>query len=141
MNRFEAEIEDKEEVCVHCGSTPCKWCEFGPELLNRDAYTNFFEEHQGVIIIFNDFGDRIGNKEMWKSLYHMFTYMNYGHLGCGFRIPLPKCVSSKIQAMVPAGSGDYMGFKHVPSTEAGSSVGPTPSAEPRRKSSRLAAGN
>ena len=90
MNKLEAEVEEKEEeqVCIHYGSPPRECDGFGPELLKREASMHFCEEWDGVIVIFNDYGVCFANMEMRKSLYHMFTYVNYGHLGRGVRIPL-----------------------------------------------------
>ena len=84
----------------------------GP-LLNRGANIHFCDERDGVIVVVDNYGVRFNNKEMRKSLYRMFTYVKYGHLGRGVRIPLPKCVTSKIQRMFPAQNGNYMGFKEV----------------------------
>ena len=45
-----------------------------------------------------------------KALYHLFTYLKYGHLGRGNRIPIPSCVMEKIREEYPDQNREFMGF-------------------------------
>ena len=109
--------EDEQNVCVHCGGTPCKWDEFGPELLRREEEMHNRQRIDGDIVVVNDLGSQIENKEMRKSMYRIFTYLKYGYLGHRVRIPIPQCVVLRIQDQYPDVNGDYMGFKDAQATE------------------------
>ena len=55
-------------------------------------------------------GQSIPNKKMQLCMYCTLTYMKFGHLGRGNRIPLPSCVTSKIKDMYPQPATYYTGF-------------------------------
>ena len=52
----------------------------------------------------------VTNERMRKALYRLFTYMKFGHLGRGNRIPIPQCVVDKFREAYPEPDGVYMGF-------------------------------
>ena len=92
--------------------------------------------------------EQIENKERRKSMYRMFTYLKYGHLGRGVRIPIPECVLTKIQEIYPDPDGEYMGFKESATTEGqetttstatlpSTSTSTSTSTSNKRRSSRL----
>ena len=110
-------FEEEEDVCVHCGGTPCEWDELGPELLEREQSMHSRQEIEGVIVVVDDNGSRIANNDMRRAMYRMFTYIKFGHLGRGVRIPIPECVLCKIRQKYPKEDGEYMGFKEAPATE------------------------
>ena len=126
MLKVEDDNENKKEVCVHCGGTLCKWDKFGPKLLERDEEMHGKQEIDCAVVVVNDDGlqppnkmlkEQIENKERRKSMYRMFTYLKYGHLGRGVRIPIPVCVLTKIQENSPDPDGEYMDFKESTATE------------------------
>ena len=44
-----------------------------------------------------------------KSLYKLFVYEIYGHLGRGNRIHIPHCVRDEIRTLFPDPEDEYMG--------------------------------
>ena len=126
MLKVEDNDDNEEEVCVHCGGTPCEWDEFAPELLERDKQMHGKQGIDGVVVVVDDDGirppnkmlrERVENRERRKSMYRMFTYLKYGHLGRGVRIPIPECVLTKIKEIYPDPDGEYMGFKESEASE------------------------
>jgi len=47
---------------------------------------------------------------MRKSLYKMFTYLKFGHLGKGHCIPIPRCFTNKIREVYPDPNDNCMSF-------------------------------
>jgi hypothetical protein len=105
-------IEEDESVCVICGGTPCEWDEFGPELLRRQS---LLARRSGSDEGGEDLVDRNGRPitytKMRAFLYRTFTYMKFGHLGRGNRIPIPNCVVREIKKLYPDPEGYYTGFR------------------------------
>ena len=132
--------EEDEKVCVDCGGTPCEWDELGPDLLERVDLMHRREKIEGVTVVVDDNGNRVENGAMRKAIYRMFTYIKFGHLGRGQRIPIPVCVLREIRNMYPERDGDYMGFKEAPEI-GGDAEREDPPASPqkqtRRRSKRL----
>jgi hypothetical protein len=58
---------------------------------------NIHKAMHGMIAITDQDGNFIPNNKMRKALYKTFTYLKFGHLGRGNRIPIPSCVASKIR--------------------------------------------
>jgi len=58
-------------------------------------------------------GYLVNPNSVQKSLYHLFTYLKYGHLGRGNRISIPQqCVMEKIHEQFPEpGGGQFMCFQ------------------------------
>ena len=96
-----------EDVCYICASMPCEWIEFGPRVLDG-AKEMFFTTDEGKKLDVN--GVEVDNANMRKAVYRYFTYLKFGHLGKGTRIPIPNCVLEKIREAYPNPSGEYMGF-------------------------------
>ena len=97
-------------VCQICGGTPCEWVEFGDEVTGYSKRLYTHEVTEGVIALKDPDGNVVPNSKMRKALYKTFTYLKFGHLGRGNRIPIPSCVVSKIREMYPDPDGNYMGF-------------------------------
>ena len=136
MSKVEDDEEEEEEVCVHCGGTPCKWEEFGDEIAQREQEMrrsmNLIVacDHNGSQIVNKNTKERLENKEMRKSMYRMFTYLKYGHLGRGVRIPIPECVVAKIREKYPDPDEEYMGFMESTENEIQVTTTSTPTPEP-----------
>ena len=56
-------------------------------------------------------GEVVTNSNVRFYCYRMFTYMRYGHLGRGNRIPIPACVQAKIHELYPDPNNRYVGFR------------------------------
>ena len=54
--------------------------------------------------------DILENKKRRKAMYRLFTYLKYGHLGKGNRIPIPICVIENIRKVFPSPDVNYMGY-------------------------------
>ena len=93
----EEKMEESEVVCLRCGSTPCEWITYGKDIIEggQEMYSE---------------GDNVENNKKRKAMYHLFTYLKYGHLGKGNRIPIPICVVEKIRETFPSPDGNYMGY-------------------------------
>ena len=63
-------------------------------------------------------------------MYRMFTYLKYGHLGRGVRIPIPECVVAKIREKYPDPNEEYMGFMESTENEIQVTTTSTPTPEP-----------
>ena len=105
-------------------------------------------DHDGSQIVNKNTKERLENKEMRKSMYRMFTYLKYGHLGRGVRIPIPECVVAKVREKYPDPDEDYMGFMESAENERQDITMSTPTPEPtststskitrtKRRSSRI----
>ena len=135
MSKIEDDEEDEEEVCVHCGGTPCEWEEFGDDIAQREQEMRkslsliVACDHEGSQIVDRNTKQRLESKEMRKSMYRMFTYLKYGHLGRGVRIPIPECVVGKIREKYPDPDEDYMGFRESTENEIQVSTTSTPTPE------------
>ena len=153
MSKVEDDEEEEEEVCVHCGGTPCEWEEFGDDIAQREQEMSkslsviVACDSDGSQIVDRNTKQRLQNKEMRKSMYRMFTYLKYGHLGRGVRIPIPECVMGKIREKYPDPAEDYMGFRESTESEMQETTTSTPAPEAtspstkqkrtKRRSSRL----
>ena len=94
--------DDDESVCVVCGGTPCEWDEYGPELISRQSLMVRREVgDDGIEKLIDSAGRSIPNNKMRLYLYRLFTYLKFGHLGRGNRIPIPNCVTSQIRNLYP----------------------------------------
>ena len=102
--------DDEVTVCQICGGTPCEWVEFGEEVKEYSKRLYSHEDIDGVIALTDRDGNVIPNNKMRRALYKTFTYLKFGHLGRGNRIPIPSCVVRKIREMYPEPDGNYMGF-------------------------------
>jgi hypothetical protein len=108
------DVDDDDSVCVICGGTPCEWVEFGGELVARQSLMATREMGvDGVGILLDSAGRPIQNNRMRLHLYRLFTYLKFGHLGRGNRIPIPSCVTSEIRKMYPDPDADYTEFRPV----------------------------
>ena len=102
--------EDEVLVCEACAGTPCEWVEFGDEVKEYATRLYDHEDRDGVTVISDREGNVVSSSKMRKALYKTFTYLKFGHLGRGNRIPIPPCVVRKIREMYPEPSGSYTGF-------------------------------
>ena len=142
MSKVEDVEEEEEEVCVHCGGTPCKWEEFGDEIAQREQEMRRSLtvigacDHDGSQIVDKNTKERLENKEMRKSMYRMFTYLKYGHLCRGVRIPIPECVVAKIREKYPDPDEEYMGFMESTENEIQVTTTSTPTPEPTSTSTK-----
>lgn len=98
-----------ENVCEICGSAPCEWLEYGQDIKN--AATSRYSRNIPYSKALDSDGNSISNSEVQKELYQLFTYMKFGHLGRGVRIPIAYCVVREIRSLFPEVDGNYMGFK------------------------------
>ena len=106
------DIEEDESVCAICGGTPCEWEEFGPELIRRASLmARRSGSEEGGEDLVDSSGRPITYTKMRCFLYRTFTYMKFGHLGRGNRIPLPNCVLREIKKLYPDPEGYYKGFR------------------------------
>ena len=103
----ECKGEEEYVVCAVCGSMPCEWIEFGKEALEKADMTYNTNEDGNKV---DDDDVPVANARMRKALYRLFTYMKFGHLGRGNRIPIPPCVVDKFREAYPEPDGVYMGF-------------------------------
>ena len=93
--------DDDESVCVVCGGTPCEWDEYGPELLSRQSLMVRREVgDDGTENLIDSAGRSIPNNKMRLYLYRLFTYLKFGHLGRGNRIPIPVVVLDRESKML-----------------------------------------
>ena len=93
----EEKMEEREVVCLRCGSTPCEWITYGKDII-KGGQEMYSEEED------------VENNKKRKAMYRLYTYLKFGHLGKGNRIPIPICVTEKIRGMFPSSDGDYMGY-------------------------------
>jgi hypothetical protein len=100
--------ECSEEVCEVCGGSPCEWKELGPEVV-KITEEQFSWSDNGVIVLDED-GTPIERSTVRKAMYKLFTYLKFGHLGRGNRIPLPYGVIKEIRKRYPELDGNYIGF-------------------------------
>jgi hypothetical protein len=106
----ESECEEEDvAVCEVCGGTPCEWEEFGIELM-ENMKMMYDHGNDGDPVKDRD-GNIVANSTVRKGAYKLFTYMKFGHLGKGNRIPIPHCVTKKIRERYPEPDGNYMGFQ------------------------------
>lgn len=93
------EVDDKQIMCYICGEKPCDWIQYGKELIQRGVEMFSGEE-------------MVSNKIIRKTVYRMYVYTKYGHLGKGKRVRIPICVRDRIREKWPeANPEDYMGHK------------------------------
>ena len=93
-------LEDDEGtvICYICGEKPCDWIQYGEELIERGSET------------FS--GETVSNNGIRKTVYRMYVYGKYGHLGKGKRVRIPLCVRDRIRERWPeANPEDYVGHK------------------------------
>ena len=77
---------------------PCEWIEFRKEALEKaDMMYNTNKDRNKV----DDDDVIVINARMRKALYHLFTYIKFGHLGRGNRIPIPQYVVDKFREAYP----------------------------------------
>ena len=88
---------DNRTICHICGEKPCDWICYGEDLIQRGE-TTFVSEI-------------MTNNIIQKSIYSMYIYGKYGHLGKGRRICIPICVRDGIRKRWPESNPeDYMGY-------------------------------
>ncbi len=95
--------EDPEEdgsVCLQCVSCPCEWTTYGDDI--EDVSKEMYPE-EAVLV---------NNNKKRKSMYRLYTYVKYGHLGKKIRIPIPICILENIREMFPSSDGKYMGHMY-----------------------------
>jgi hypothetical protein len=93
------------ECCEVCGGTPCDWDTYGEEVVATVQHT--FESVEAA--------SATDNGPRRKAAYQAYTYLRHGHLGKGWRIPIPECVVKAVRNRWPSQDGQYMGF--IPGTE------------------------
>ena len=118
--------EDEQPVCEHCGASPCEWQQYGEDALEVISFKFIpVEEPQylgndGHVLYYTRATDgaTVDLKAVRNAVYRMFTYMKYGHLGKGNRIPIPPCVIQQIRDEYPEPEGGkYTGFQAASSAE------------------------
>ena len=87
---------------------PCEWGEFGEGVRDQSRHLYHHEQRDGKEVVVDDNGAVVPNNTLRKQLYQIFTYLKYGHLGRGNRIPIPSCVLTRIREMFP--DNKFMGF-------------------------------
>ena len=103
---------DNDSVCVICGGSPCEWAEYGEELLGRQSLmVRRGVDENGEDSLIDSTGRPITNKKMRLYMYRLFTYLKFGHLGRGNRIPIPSCVTTQIRNRYP--DQTYTEFKEA----------------------------
>lgn len=80
--------DNPDRICHICGEEPCDWNTYGEELLEEGG--KLFE-HEEVIT----------HSLVRKTIYRMYVYGKYGHLGKGKRVCIPVCVRDKIREQWP----------------------------------------
>jgi hypothetical protein len=53
--------------------------------------------------------ENVENNKKCKAMYYILTYLKYGHLRKGNRIPIRICIIEKKREMFPSPDGKYMG--------------------------------
>ena len=81
--------DEEESVCSICGGTPCDWAEFGKALMQNTATMHFREKHGDTDIVVDESGHKVPNAQMRKAMYHIFTYIKFGHFGRGVWMLVP----------------------------------------------------
>lgn len=107
-NVNEVNDDNETEVCEDCGSAPCEWREWGRDVLSI-ADKRFTWSSDGTILV-DEGGTETPCSIVRKNFYQLFTYLKYGHLGRGVRIPIPRCVEQEIRRRYPEPDGNYLGF-------------------------------
>ena len=88
--------DDKEDVCVICGGTPCEWDEHKKELEEHEENLFFCDEDgNGNKVKMDADGNPVSDSKMRFALHQAFACLKFGHLGEGNRIPIPNCVLGK----------------------------------------------
>jgi hypothetical protein len=87
---------NKVPICVICGRTTCEWEEFRGGVVEQSKLLYNCKQHGEQDVRVDDNGVIVPNSRMRKALYRAFTYLKFGHLGKGRRIPIPSCVTTKI---------------------------------------------
>jgi hypothetical protein len=100
----------ESSVCEICGGTPCEWDQYADGIVMQSVALFHRDRHGGKEVIIDEQGGIVNNSKMRKYLYKAFTYLKYGHLGRGNRIPVPPCVVRKIRDMFPDPEDNYVGF-------------------------------
>ena len=102
---------ESEIVCQECGGTPCEWLEIGVDMVAQIRETfKGDEDNEGMYIRGTD-GESVDSSTVRKAAYRLFTYMKFGHLGRGNRIPIPICVKQKIRDAYPLeDDSQYVGY-------------------------------
>ena len=83
--------EDDVPVCETCGGTPCEWEEFGVRLMEYMKMMYYHNDDENMMT--DQKGNIVPNSTVRKGAYKLFTYMKFGNLGKGTRIPVPDCVT------------------------------------------------
>lgn len=99
---------DELPVCEYCGGSPCEWDEWGLETI--DATVGRFQWTQNNTVLVDENCLEVSRSFVRKTLYQLFTYVKYRHLGRGNRIPIPTCVEREIRQRYPEPNGEYMNF-------------------------------
>ena len=98
--------EEEEIVCDECGSMPCEWLQFGNKTV-ESINSRYRLNESGARVDSN--GVLVMNALMRKAAFKVFTYLKFGHLGRGHRIPIPGCVMDKVREEYPEANGEYLG--------------------------------
>lgn len=101
------EHENYPTVCATCGSMPCEWIEYGKKALDQANCMYRTNANGGKV---DDTNAEVSNNRMRKALYRLFTYLKFGHLGRGNRIPIPECVMKEFRKAFPDAGDEYMGY-------------------------------
>jgi len=104
-------LANNDECCYICGKTPCKWLEYGVDVLSavRNCFDVSTAETAGYVVEQGS-GNEVSNNRVQFKMYRMFTYEKFGGLGKGNQMKLPNCVESAIKRTFPDLDGNYTNF-------------------------------
>ena len=104
-------LANNDECCYICGKTPCKWLEYGVDVLNavRNCFDVSTAETAGYVVEQGS-GNEVSNNRMRFPMYLMFTFEKFCCLGKGNQMKLPDCVESAIKRTFLNSDGNYTNF-------------------------------
>jgi len=92
----------ENQMCLTCARKPCDWTEFGDDIL---------EQNQLMFGVEGSNSSNLSENLKRKQLYKAFTFIKFGSLGSGNRIPISKCVVDEIRLLHPDVVENYMGYQ------------------------------
>ena len=119
-NQFDDNDDEEEEVCITCGAGPCEWEQYGRQAIDMVLGEFILDSNSPGMYIHTRDNSTVGRSAVRKATYRIFTYLKYGHLGKGNRVPIPECVLCRIREAFPEENEEnYVGFQESESQKTG----------------------